>query len=109
MTLDVGCPVGDAAWAPYSSTVLAAACEDGRLMVTPLCCSCKGRLPAAGYDLYHGEVWYGVHAQVYDLAHSKSEPLSKQKIVGKASLTRLAFNTQHPIILVGDDRWVLFI
>ena len=34
MTLDVGCPVGDAAWAPYSSTVLATACEDGRLMVS---------------------------------------------------------------------------
>ncbi len=33
MTLDLGCPVGDAAWAPYSATVLAAAGEDGRLQV----------------------------------------------------------------------------
>ena len=35
MTLDIGYPVGDAAWAPYSSTVLAAAGEDGRLAVGP--------------------------------------------------------------------------
>ena len=44
--------------------------------------------------------------QVYDLARSTSQPLSKQKIVGKAGLTRVAFSTQHPIILVGDDRRV---
>ncbi len=33
ITLDLGCPVGDAAWAPYSATVLAAAGEDGRVQV----------------------------------------------------------------------------
>ncbi len=42
--------------------------------------------------------------QVYDLARSTSQPLSKQKIAGKAGLTRVAFSAQHPIILVGDDR-----
>ncbi|BDA47428.1 Dynein intermediate chain 1, axonemal [Coccomyxa sp. Obi] len=73
MTLDLGCPVGEAAWAPYSATVLAAAGEDGRV-------------------------------QVFDLAHNKAEPLSAQKIVGKAALTRLAFNAHHPILLVGDDK-----
>ncbi|KAK9902835.1 hypothetical protein WJX75_008028 [Coccomyxa subellipsoidea] len=73
VTLDLGCPVGDAAWAPYSATVLAAAGEDGRL-------------------------------QVFDLAQNKAEPVSMQKIVGKAALTRLAFNLHHPILVVGDDK-----
>ncbi|EIE20032.1 WD40 repeat-like protein [Coccomyxa subellipsoidea C-169] len=73
ITLDLGCSVGDAAWAPYSATVLAAAGEDGRL-------------------------------QVFDLAHNKAEPVSTQKIVGKAALTRMAFNSHHPIIVVGDDK-----
>ena len=33
MTFDLGCPTGDAAWAPYSATVFAAAGEDGRVQV----------------------------------------------------------------------------
>ena len=45
-------------------------------------------------------------AQVFDLAHNKAEPLSAQKVVGKAALTRLAFNAHHPILLVGDDKCV---
>lgn len=45
-------------------------------------------------------------AQVFDLAQNKAEPLSAQKVVGKAALTRLAFNAHHPILLVGDDKWV---
>jgi dynein intermediate chain 1 len=101
MTLDVGCPVGDAAWAPCSSTVLAAACEDGRLMVT---CRALTLHPVAVHACRAGARTSWVCMQVFDLAHSKSEPLSKQKIVGKGSLTRLAFNAQHPVILVGDDR-----
>ncbi len=44
-------------------------------------------------------------AQVFDLAHNKAEPVSTQKIVGKAALTRLAFNSHHPIIVVGDDKY----
>jgi hypothetical protein len=31
MTFDLGCPAGDAAWAPYSATVFAAAGEDGKV------------------------------------------------------------------------------
>ena len=34
MTFDLGCPAGDAAWAPYSATVFAAAGEDGRVQVS---------------------------------------------------------------------------
>lgn len=33
MTFDLGCPVGDAAWAPYSATVFAAADDEGRVQV----------------------------------------------------------------------------
>lgn len=31
MTFDLGCPAGDAAWAPHSATVFAAAGEDGKV------------------------------------------------------------------------------
>jgi hypothetical protein len=31
MTFDLGCPAGDAAWAPYSATVFAVAGEDGKV------------------------------------------------------------------------------
>lgn len=45
LTFDLGDAVGDAAWAPYSSTVMAAVTDDGRLHVfdlsanrlTPMC------------------------------------------------------------------------
>lgn len=50
LTFDLGSPVGDAAWAPYSSTVFAAATEAGRLAVFDLeqdahapCCMQKAR------------------------------------------------------------------
>lgn len=43
--------------------------------------------------------------QVFDLARNKAEPLSTQKVVSKAALTRIAFNAHHPIILVGDDKY----
>lgn len=36
MTFDLGCPVGDVAWAPFSSTVFAAATEDGKVHVFDL-------------------------------------------------------------------------
>ena len=34
MTFDLGCPVGDVAWAPHSATVFAAAGEDGKVRPT---------------------------------------------------------------------------
>lgn len=41
MTFDLGCPVGDVAWAPHSATVFAAAGEDGKVRNTlghvPVC------------------------------------------------------------------------
>jgi len=41
---------------------------------------------------------------VYDLDQNKHEPMTEQKIVRKAKLTKVSFNPKHPIILVGDDR-----
>lgn len=37
MTFDLGCPVGDAAWAPYSATVFAAVGDDGCVQVSLHC------------------------------------------------------------------------
>ena len=36
MTFDLGCPAGDAAWAPHSATVFAAAGEDGKVRACDL-------------------------------------------------------------------------
>ncbi len=44
---------------------------------------------------------------VYDLAIDKRQPLCEQRIVSKGQLTHLAFNSVHPVMLVGDDRHVL--
>lgn len=41
---------------------------------------------------------------VFDLSENKNEPLCEQKVVKRAKLTHLAFNSQDPIVLVGDDR-----
>ena len=41
---------------------------------------------------------------VYDLDVNKHEPICEQKIVRKAKLTKVAFNPEHPVLLVGDDR-----
>ncbi len=73
MSFDLGNPVGDIAWAPYSSTVFAAVTSDGK-----------------------------VH--VFDLCENKHEPICEQKVVKRAKLTHVAFNSETPLILVGDDR-----
>jgi dynein intermediate chain 1 len=41
---------------------------------------------------------------VFDLAENKHEPLSQQKIVRGAKLTRVCFNQVDPILVVGDDK-----
>ncbi|CCI39960.1 unnamed protein product [Albugo candida] len=43
-------------------------------------------------------------AHIFDLIENKNEPLCEQKVVKRAKLTKVAFNLQDPIILVGDDR-----
>jgi dynein intermediate chain 1 len=41
---------------------------------------------------------------VFDLSVNKHEPLCEQKVVKRAKLTHVTFNSQDPIVLVGDDR-----
>lgn len=41
---------------------------------------------------------------VFDLSENKHEPLCEQKVVKKAKLTHVCFNSEAPIIVVGDDR-----
>ena len=73
--LDLNSQVGDIAWAPYSSTVFAAVTVDGK-------------------------------AHVYDLNVDKYHPICSQVVVQKkrAHLNHIAFNTNSPIIIVGDSK-----
>jgi len=74
LSFDLGSPVGDAAWAPYSSTVFAAVTADGRCHV---------------YDI----------AQSKTEALCEQRMPSK-----RAKLTRVAFNPTAPTLLVGDEK-----
>lgn len=72
---DLGVPIGDVQWAPYSSTVLACVTNDGKVTV---------------FDL---------NVNKYRSICSQAV-VSKRR--GK--LTRLAFNDVLPFIIVGDDK-----
>ncbi|XP_025077584.1 dynein intermediate chain 2, ciliary-like [Pomacea canaliculata] len=74
-SFDLNNSVGDVAWAPYSSTVFAAATSDGKVYV---------------YDL---------NANKYE---PLCEQMVAQK--KKTKLTHIEFNPTYPIIIVGDDR-----
>lgn len=78
-TYDLGSAVGDAAWAPYSSTVFAAVTADGKVFV---------------FDL---------NINKYEPI---CEQIVVQK--KKTKLTHIAFNSKYPIIIVGDDRLTLY-
>ncbi|VDL37435.1 unnamed protein product [Hymenolepis diminuta] len=72
---DLGTPVGDVAWAPYSSTVFAAVTTDGYVHI---------------YDL---------NVNKYEpLCH---QLIVKRKNI---KLTQVAFNSVHPVIICGSDR-----
>lgn len=43
------------------------------------------------------------HVHVFDLAHSRAGAACVQK-ASKARLTKLAFNSRHPVLLVGTER-----
>ena len=69
-TFDLGAPVGDVAWAPYSSTTFAAVTTDGKVHV---------------YDM----VWDRYKPIcVQSIVHKR-----------KAKLNQIAFNPTHPIII----------
>lgn len=72
---DVASSVGDIAWAPYSSTVLAAVSQD-----------CKAYVFDLNVDKYKAICVQTV----------SSRKLSK--------LTRIAFNWKLPIVIIGDDK-----
>ncbi|XP_076686586.1 dynein intermediate chain 2, ciliary [Andrena cerasifolii] len=72
---DLGVPIGDVQWAPYSSTVLACVSNDGKVTV---------------FDL---------NVNKYRPICSQAI-VSKRK----NKLTRLAFNNELPFIIVGDDK-----
>ncbi|XP_076223686.1 dynein intermediate chain 2, ciliary isoform X1 [Nomia melanderi] len=72
---DLGVPIGDVEWAPYSSTVLACVSNDGKVTV---------------FDL-----------NVNKYRPICSQAVVSKK---KNKLTRLAFNNQLPFIIVGDDK-----
>ena len=74
MTFDLLNPVGDVAWAPYSATVFAAVCNDGKVRV---------------YDLAMNR-----HEAVCE----------QQLVASGQKLTRVVFSNCHPVVLVGDDR-----
>ena len=62
---------------------------------------------APGSATTFGAVTEEGHVVVYDLAIDKRQPLCEQRIVRKGQLTHLAFNSVHPVLLVGDDRCCL--
>ena len=74
-TYDLGSAVGDAAWAPYSSTVFAAVTADGKVFV---------------FDL---------NINKYEPICEQTVVQKK-----KTKLTHIAFNLTYPILIVGDDR-----
>ena len=72
---DLGAPVGDIAWSPYSSTVFAAVTNDGR------CCV------------------FDMNINKYEALCQQSVVPRK-----KTKLTHVSFNPIHPVLIVGDDR-----
>lgn len=72
---DLGSPVGDVVWAPYSSTVFAACTADGKVYV---------------FDL---------NVNKYE---PLCEQIVVQK--KRTKLTHITFNQHYPILLAGDDR-----
>lgn len=80
MSFDLAQAIGDVAWAPYSSTTFAAITSD------------SPSAPTSGV----------VH--IYDLSINRNERICEQKVVKRAKLTHVAFNSVEPIVIVGDDR-----
>ncbi|KAK7872713.1 hypothetical protein R5R35_002700 [Gryllus longicercus] len=72
---DVGSPIGDIEWSPYSSTVFACVTNDGKVHV------------------------FDININKYKPICSQSVVSKKRN-----KLTRLSFNFKLPIIIVGDDR-----
>ncbi|XP_047139606.1 dynein intermediate chain 2, ciliary isoform X1 [Hydra vulgaris] len=74
-TYNLGSPVGDVAWAPFSATVFAAVTADGKVVI---------------FDL--------------NVNKYKPICEQKIVQKGKTKLTHVSFNKVHPIVIIGDDR-----
>lgn len=72
---DLGIPIGDVKWAPYSSTVLACVSNDGKVSV---------------FDL-----------NVNKYRPICNQPIVSKR---KNKLTRLDFNHNLPFLIVGDEK-----
>merc|ERR1719231_2012671 len=77
------------------------------------------RLPVMSFDLAQaiGDVAWAPYSSttfaaitsdgiihIYDLSVNRNDHISRMKVVRKAKLTHVAFNTAEPIVIVGDDR-----
>lgn len=75
VTLDLGAPVASASWSPYSSSVVAAATDEGRVHV---------------YDLF-----------LRKCRPLCSQNLNQRRRLG---LSCVAFNPFSPVVLVGGEK-----
>lgn len=128
MTFDLSSPVGDLAWAPFSSTVFAAVTDSGKAFVFDLaqnrhraCCVQKASNPGFGLAFWWLAAFVGNTSQHWKYRAWQCSQVGVQglllcmeeaitvvqpdvQVSKKSKLTKLAFNAQHPILLVGDDR-----
>lgn len=90
ITLDVGTSIGDACWAPYSSSILAACTSDGRVKI---------------YD-----IGINKNAPIGEYIMAETTPTSpglhyfQHENVQYVKCTKLAFGSNLPVLLVGDER-----
>eukprot|EP00472_Partenskyella_glossopodia_P008179 CAMPEP_0197530928 /NCGR_PEP_ID=MMETSP1318-20131121/33445_1 /TAXON_ID=552666 /ORGANISM="Partenskyella glossopodia, Strain RCC365" /LENGTH=727 /DNA_ID=CAMNT_0043086947 /DNA_START=72 /DNA_END=2255 /DNA_ORIENTATION=+ len=89
MSFDLGKPVGDVQWAPYSSTVFACVTDDNCLRLFDL--KVDKHEPIGVYNLPD------------EADKTKDDSKTPKKSKKKSHFTHLAFNPRDPIILVGDE------
>ena len=93
MNFDLGTSVGDAAWAPYASTVFAACTSDGKVFVFDLATNKYDPIAQFQYAKPRKEAAAGAGGAGKDANASAT-----------VKCTRVCFNPRNPVILVGDDR-----
>jgi dynein intermediate chain 1 len=94
-TFDLGSSVGDAAWAPFSSTCMAACTSDGRCIMFEL--NMNKYSPVCEYRVF-----------VPKKMSRRSMAAETEKVEqAPVKCTKVSFNPHMPILLVGDDRGVI--
>ncbi|GBP08465.1 Dynein intermediate chain 2, ciliary [Eumeta japonica] len=121
---ELGSPVGDVRWAPYSSTVFAACTSDGKTGIQNGPGSRIDNRDRTEIENEAGlKIEYGTEIKiksvtieiknlrlsvfVYDLNVNKYKPICVQAVVSKKlkKLTRIDFNPQLPVIVCGDTKY----